>query len=120
MRPDGPPVRAKNDRQRQRRLDSDDLVAFQDAYLEGIQITEIAQRFGIHRNTVFELVKRLGLPSRRQAYFSAEEISQVIALYKSGQSAQKVADQFSVNASTIRYLLLKNGVSMRDHHGCER
>jgi hypothetical protein len=87
MRPDGPPVRFRIVRQHQHRLDSDELVALQDDYRAGARITDIAARFGIHKNTVRELAKRLGLPSR-YPILDTEKVSRAVELYKSGLVAK--------------------------------
>jgi hypothetical protein len=62
-------------------------VALRDDYRAGSRITDIAARFGIHKNTVGELAERLGLPSR-YPILDTEEVSRAVELYKSGLVAK--------------------------------
>ena len=45
---------------------------------------------------------------------SKTEYNNIVALYNSGLSAQKIGDMYSVYASTIRKILNKCNVQMRD------
>ena len=62
-------------------------MALRDDYRAGARITDIAARFGIHMNTVRELAKRLGLPSR-YPILDTEEVTRAVELYKSGLVAK--------------------------------
>lgn len=105
--------------QRQRRLDAaeqEDLVA---RYQAGDLMTELAERYGIHRRTVSAILKRHGVPTRTSG-LSPEQIQHAVLLYAQGQSLAKIGKALGVDAGTVQGHLREQGVQMRDTHGRPR
>ena len=106
-------------RQQQRRLNPDDQQALVLAYQQGAGVDDLIARFGIHRATIFSILKRAGV-KRRQPAFDARTLQEVALLYRSGLSLKVIAQQFGVNPSTVWRHLQQAGVVMRDTQGRER
>jgi hypothetical protein len=120
MAPSGPPKSiSRTIKQVQRRLRPDEVGELITNYQAGIPINDLAARFGIHRHTVLEQVKRLGL-RRRYPSLGPDEVERAAQLYRSGQSLAVVGEQLGWHASTVRHSLLKVGVQMRDSQGRAR
>jgi len=103
-------------KQHQRRLRPEDVERLSVDYLAGAKVTDLAQRFGITRQTVLDHVRRLGLP-RRHPKLVAEEVAQAAQLYEAGNSLAVVGSALDVDPGTIRRALVGAGVSIRDPHG---
>jgi DNA invertase Pin-like site-specific DNA recombinase len=105
--------------QRQRRLDAaeqEDLVA---RYQAGDLMTELAERYSIHRRTVSAILKRHGVPTRASG-LSPEQIQQAVLMYAQGQSVAKIGKLLGADATTVHTRLREQGVRMRDTQGRER
>ncbi len=104
--------------QTQRRLggaEQEELVA---RYQAGDLMTELAERYGIHRRTVSAILKRHGVPTRATG-LSPEQIQHAVLLYAQGQSLAKIGRALGVDAGTVHGRLREQGVPMRDTHGRE-
>jgi hypothetical protein len=95
---------------RLRPAEIEELVA---GYQAGATACQLADRFRIHRTTVLSLLERQSV-TRRNRRLSSTEINQARELYAAGQSLAKVGKQLGCHASTVRLVLLKAGVRMRD------
>jgi site-specific DNA recombinase len=120
MLPNGP-SRAKVQTKKQihrrlRRSEIDELLA---GYKAGATVYQLAERFGIHRETVSLLLERERIP-RRNRPLSPVQIEQARELYATGQSLAKVGGQLGCDANTVRIALVRVGVRMRDCRGRER
>ena len=82
-------------------------------------MTELAERYGIHRRTVSTILKRHGVPTRASA-LSPAQIQHAVLLYAQGQSLAKIGKALGVDAGTIHVRLREQGVQMRDTHGRDR
>lgn len=106
-------------RQRQRRLRSSELSQLRSEYLSGVEVKQLAQRFGITRQTVVELMHREGVP-RRYPKLGHETVSEAASLYRSGWSLAAIGEALFVDPGTVRPSLIAHGIRMRDPQGRER
>ena len=109
----------KPPRQHQRRLRPDELGRLVADYVAGVEVIELARRYGIARQTVLEQMRRQGVP-RRHPRLSADDAERVADLYRSGDSLATIGGVFDVDPGTVRRALMKLGVPMRDCHGHEQ
>jgi hypothetical protein len=113
------PTSERPPRQHQHRLRSDELSQLKSEYLSGVEVKELAQRFGITRRTVIECMRREGVPPRYPK-LGQGAIDKAASLYRSGWSLVAVGGALSVDPSTVRRVLLTQAVKMRDPQGRER
>lgn len=106
-------------RQHQRRLQADELKLLLADYAGGVEICEMARRYRINRRTVIRHVRRQGVRMRHPK-LGLKDVERAAQLYKSGKSLAQVGAVFAVDAETIRRVLTKADVPMRDQHGRRR
>lgn len=85
-------------------------------YQAGHMMKEIAARHGIHRVTVSEVLDRTGTAKRPKG-MSQSQVDMAARLYESGLSLVSVGAQLGFNATTVRTMLLRRGITTRDSHG---
>ena len=102
-------------RQAQVRLDAHRAKELAMAYRAGKATKELADRFGLHRATVTNILHRLGVEPR-QFGLSDEEVAEGCRLYPEGWSLARLADRYGVDDMTVRRYLLQAGVVMRSPH----
>jgi len=73
------PTSERPPRQHQRRLRPEELSQLKSEYLSGVEVKQLAQRFGITRQTVIECMRREGVP-RRYPKLGQEAIESYVAL----------------------------------------
>jgi transposase len=90
-----------------------------DAYLAGASTNDLSVEHGIHRNTIYGILKRGGVTFRQRGM---DEKSAALAreLYESGLSLVQVAERLSWSANTVHRELNRLGVAMRDPRGGRR
>ena len=81
-------------------------------------MTELAERYDIHRRTVSAILKWHGVPTRASG-LSPEQIQHAVLLNAQGQSLAKIGKVLGVDAGTVPRRLREQGVQMRDTHGRE-
>ncbi len=104
-------------KQVQRRLsknETNDLVA---AFLDGAKVTELATVFGIHRDTVSQILNRAGI-QRSAVKLNEPTVYRVIELYRAGNSLAKIAPLVGVNPETVRLALIRAEITLRPRRGC--
>jgi hypothetical protein len=101
---------------RQRRLSPKQVQELINAYGRGIPANELAAQFQVHRDTVFEHLKRQQV-RRRRPPLDRVQIEEALDLYRGGMSAAALAAYFEVHPSTILRTLHREGVPVRDCHG---
>ena len=106
-------------RQHQRRLRPEELLSLTADYVEGVEVIELAKRYGITRQTVLVYMRRLGVP-RRHPRLGPDTANQAADLYLVGNSLAVVGNILGVDPGTVRRALLKDGVSIRDPQGRPR
>ena len=109
----------RHSKQRQRRLRQEDVEQLRVDYSGGTKVNDIADRYGVARQTVLEHVRRMGLP-RRHPRLEPEDVVTATRLYEAGNSLASVGTILGVDAGTVRRVLARSGVSIRDPQGRER
>ena len=97
----------------QRRLAPAEVVELVATYRRGVPVEELAVSFRVNRTTVLGHVRRHGVPKRDRRALQSEEVDRAAQLYAGGQSADWVAAQLGVAASTVRRALKDAGVVLR-------
>lgn len=85
------------------------------AYRAGATVGELAERSGVHRATVDNLLAAAGV-ARRPRGLNEAQAEQAVLLYADGLSIAKIARQFGVAPSGIDRLLKRRGLVLRDRH----
>jgi len=86
-------------------------------YEQGDSLSQLSRRFGIHRGTVKDHLRRAAVEIRpgNVAKLSREDKAEIVTLYEAGLSIHKLALQFgvTVNANPVHNALKEHGVRMR-------
>jgi DNA invertase Pin-like site-specific DNA recombinase len=88
-------------------------------YQQGDSLLQLSRRFGIHRGTVKDHLRRAGVEIRpgNVAKLSDEDKNEIARLYEAGLSIHKLALRFGVTDNPVHNALKECGVTMRDPHG---
>jgi hypothetical protein len=97
------------------RLTEDEIEVVAAAYQDGLTLTERASAFGPDRRTLASRIET-GIP-RRHRRLTDQQIADAIELYTADWSLAKIATQFGVYPTSIRYRLEKAGVVFRPRPG---
>ncbi|MHB8312841.1 MAG: hypothetical protein ACYDD0_06020 [Candidatus Dormibacteria bacterium] len=81
-------------------------------YRLGVPVEELAASFRVNRTTVLAHVRRHGVPKRDRRTLQREGIDKAMKLYAEGRSADWVAGELHVAASTVRRALKDAGVTL--------
>jgi hypothetical protein len=103
-------------KQAQRRLGASETAELVAAYREGAGVNVLAARFGVHRQTVNEILRREGVALRRRG-LSAEQIADAGRRYAAGWSLARLGEKFGVDGTTVWRALVAAGVPMRSPNG---
>ena len=87
-------------------------------YNSGASQRELAELYGITRQTVGNIIRRS--KDRRRRGLDKAGVEEAIRRYAAGESLAKVGKALGVDAGTVRNQLLKHGVRMRDTQGRTR
>jgi uncharacterized protein (DUF433 family) len=82
------------------------------AYQAGARVEQLAAQFGIHRLTVSGILQREGVTMRPRG-IHADDLPDVIRLYRDGWSLARLAAEFDVSPSTVTSTLRRAGVPIR-------
>ncbi len=107
-----PPGTDQAVRQQQRRLTPAEVVTLARAYRAGTDMQQLAHSFGVHRTTVSEHLRRLGIPLRRQGLADGD-LAQAISLYAAGWSLTRLGERFGCDAETVRQAFIQAGIARR-------
>lgn len=88
----------------------DELVAL---YERGATERSLAARFGAHRQTVSEHLKRAGVVKRPKTKMTESMVSRARELYEQGWSGPRISRALGINVDTIYKALKRAGVRMR-------
>jgi len=97
----------------QRRLtdtEIDDLVA---RYEAGSTIEILASKFGVHRTTVMDHLRRRAVPRRTPRKLTDQMVADAAHRYSSGETLAGVAEQLGIAPSTITRELRLAGIPIR-------
>jgi lambda repressor-like predicted transcriptional regulator len=81
---------------------------------------DLAEQFGIHRTTLTAHLEREGVAIRRGQGLRADQVDELVRLYREGWSARKLAKRFRVSDHTIAAELRKAGVEVRSRSRSDR
>ena len=87
-----------------------------DAYVSGMPVRQIAERFGVHRTTITQLATKAGVKMRSQT-LSRSARKEACELYDSGRSLAQVAENPGVSPSAVRSAVLSCGGTLRPPGG---
>jgi transposase len=105
-------------RQAQRRLSSEQVNLLIRAYEGGINSSELAVQFGVHRRTVIEHLNRHGVAKRgERRKLTDTQLVEAQALYDQGWSTVKIGHHFTVNHNTVWQARKRAGVELRSQAG---
>ncbi|PLS80655.1 hypothetical protein CYG49_04550, partial [Candidatus Saccharibacteria bacterium] len=99
-------------RQQQRRLTADRVQRLVAEYEAGDDMTVLAVRWGLHRTTVADHLRRAGVAVRKRG-ISPERLTEAIRLYGEGWTCQRLAERFERDDETVRQALKRAGVQLR-------
>jgi predicted DNA-binding protein YlxM (UPF0122 family) len=107
-------------RQVQRRLTKSEAERMIAAYEGGTGVKDLAQEYGVCRETVLNHLKRNGFkPSLRALDSEAVERAR-ISYERDGRSLANIGEEFGVDAATVHRALQRVGVMLRDSRGRTR
>lgn len=104
-----PPVGSRQ----QRRLSPQQIHELLEEYRNGATARDLADRYGIHRLTVAQHIKRSGQQTRSLRSFEGAKLTELIDEYQSGQSTEALGRQYGVAGSTVARTLRRNGITLR-------
>lgn len=81
-------------------------------YLAGASPDELAERYGIHRATVFAHLRRRDVPRRRPGLDEVES-AEAVRLYRTGVSLRATAQRLEVDRKLVRRTLIEANVQIR-------
>jgi DNA-directed RNA polymerase specialized sigma24 family protein len=98
------------------RLTVGDISAIVAEYRSGLTSRELAERHGLRKTAVQDLLHGSSVPMRKQP-LSAEQVAVASELYLAGLSLAAVADQLKTHPSTVWRMLTRAGVKLRPRPG---
>ena len=78
-------------------------------YVAGAGIQELADRYGIHRATVFSHLRRRNVPSRRPG-LGIDEKAEAVRLARAGVSMRAIGRRMGVDRKAVRAALVESGL----------
>ena len=83
-------------------------------YLAGMSVQSLAERFGIHRATVFSHLRRRNVPSRRPG-LGLDEKAEAVRLARAGVSMRAIGRRMGVDHKAVHIAaLVRGGLIMND------
>ncbi len=87
--------------QRQVRLSEADISKLLADYRSGLTVMELSRRYGIHRTTAVDHLRRKGVP-KQGSKLTREQIAQAKYLRNLGMSYKKIGGVIGVDGETVR------------------
>lgn len=97
---------------RARRLDDREVRHLIESYRAGQTVYELADQFGISRNTASKILHRNDVPIRHRG-LSADQITEALRLRSRGWSPPQIGHRLGVSAVTIRRRLREHAATQR-------
>ncbi|MBY6676259.1 Hin recombinase [Rhodococcus sp. BP-332] len=97
----------------QRRLSEPELDQLVAEYMSGKTAPQVAELFGIHRQTVARLLASRGVATRSRARIDAKLLAELTWHYERGKSTVELGRQYGLAASSVGKALKKSGVTLR-------
>lgn len=102
------------ERQRQVRLTVAQVDELAAAYQAGSSVRELVERFGVHRTTVLDHLKRRGVPRRPAVRkLTDEQVQEAAEFYRVGNSLVTTGKKFGVDGATVAREFERAGVTTR-------
>lgn len=87
----------------------DELVAL---HVEGLNVTELSRKLGIHPRTAAAHLVRRSVPLRQRG-LATDDTPEAVRLYESGLTLVEVGLRFGASQQAVRYAITKRGVVIR-------
>lgn len=107
----GPVVRAVETAQTF--LTASEVDALVGDYLAGMGVKALAERYGIHRATVFSHLRRRNVPSRRPG-LGVDEKAEAVRLARAGVPMRAIGRRMGVGRKAVRVSLVEAGLIADD------
>lgn len=95
------------------RLTSADQADIAARYQQGCSSRQLAETYAISKTSVVILLREAGVPIRRQGLGNCQA-NNIIKYYAAGASLSAIGKVYGVSADTVRKLLLKQGITLRN------
>jgi transposase-like protein len=105
-------------KQAHKRLDAEEVARLVAAHQAGAGVKELARRFGVHRQTVSDILRREG--AHRAPGVHRDDLPEMVRLYEEGWSLAQLAEKFGVAPATVSRALRFEGVRIRRPGGRSR
>lgn len=112
LEPDEMPAPHLTPRNLKRRLSRQEVAEIVSRYNAGHNTPALARDYGIAKSALLQLLRKEGVPLRKQAITSADA-KQAARLYKRGLSITEIVERIGYSYSTVRKSLHESGVVMR-------
>jgi lambda repressor-like predicted transcriptional regulator len=103
-------------RQRRKRLTSLEVVQVMQLYQDGAEMRELARQLRVHKNTISQCLKRIGVPPRRQG-LRDDDVEEAARLYAEGWSLVQIGEKYRCAHSSVRTTLLRHRYQLRPRPG---
>ena len=90
-------------------LTASEVDALVGDYLAGMSVKALAERYGIHRATVFSHLRRRNVPSRRPG-LGLDEKAEAVRLARAGVSMRAIGRRMGVDRKAVRAALVEAGL----------
>lgn len=102
----------KNSVQTQTRLSASNRAEVLAGYVAGVPVRVLADRFGVHRATVWKIARSAGLDVRRPE-LAAEVRERAARLYAGGMTLAEVANELRISDDSVRSAVVACGGTIR-------
>ncbi|RWR19407.1 hypothetical protein D8Y24_10840 [Agrococcus lahaulensis] len=82
-------------------------------YLAGTGVKALAERYGVHRATVFSHLRRRNVPRRRPG-LGIDEKAEAVRLGRAGVSMRAIGRRMGVDRKVVRAALVEAGLVVAD------
>ncbi|BDT94114.1 hypothetical protein IFM12275_40900 [Nocardia sputorum] len=97
-----------------RKLQPDEVAALVERYRHGASMMELAEEYGLHRNTVEAHLRRSGVAKRPMVKMTPRLVERATRLYvEELWTTARIGKEFGVDASTVAKALKRAGVKLR-------
>ena len=96
-----------------RKLEPDEIEALVRRYRNGATVYELAEEFGMHRQTVSAHLHREGIALRSRVRMTPELLARATELYEASWSTVQIGKELGLGTSTVGKALKRGGVAMR-------
>jgi transposase-like protein len=83
-----------------------------DRYLSGEPATALAKELGVHRATIFSLLRRAGVQTRYRI-LNDEDVATARSMYEAGRSLASIGERFGVADRTVLNMFRRLGIPTR-------